>query len=86
MMEQSKKTAFVRTCTAVPVFKLCSVQYRYARYRYGCHTELTEVSGTGIDVPNSTKYPVPEMPAVCLGTYGTEHTLGILYLVCSGIK
>ena len=40
--------------------RVCSVRYRYARYRYGCRTELTEVSGTGIDVvPNLPKCPVP---------------------------
>ena len=27
-------------------------------------------------VPNSPKCPVPAIPAVCLGTYRTEHTLG----------
>ena len=33
--------------------RVCSVRYRYSRYRCGCRTELTEVSGTGIDVvPN----------------------------------
>ena len=38
---------------------MCSVRYRYSRYRYGC-TELTEVSGTGIDVvPSLAKRPVP---------------------------
>ena len=40
--------------------RVCSVRYRYSRYRYGCRTELTEVSGTGIDVaPNLPKGPVP---------------------------
>ena len=54
--------------------------YRYRRYRYPCRTELTEVSGTVIDViPNLPKCPVPVIPAVCLGAYRTEHTLGILY-------
>ena len=39
---------------------MCSVRYRCSRYRYGCRTELTEVSGTGIDVvPNLPKCPVP---------------------------
>ena len=34
--------------------------YRSVRYQYWCHTELTEVSGTGIDaVPSSPKCPVP---------------------------
>ena len=38
---------------------MCSVRYRYARYRYG-FTKLTEVSGTGIDVvPKLPKCPVP---------------------------
>ena len=32
-------------------------------------------SGTGIDVvPNLPKRPLPVIPAVCLGTYSTEHT------------
>ena len=40
--------------------RVCSVPYRYSRYRYGCRTELTEVSGTGIDVvPNLPKCLVP---------------------------
>ena len=40
--------------------RVCSVRYRYFRYRYGCRTEITEVSGTGIDVaPNLPKCPVP---------------------------
>ena len=77
--------------------RVCSVRYRYSRYRYRCRTELTEVSvpvfasyrtyrsvryrywrctkltevsgtgtkvcagtaGTGIDVPNMAKFPVP---------------------------
>ena len=51
--------------------------YRSARYRYWCHTELTEVSGTGIDVPNLPKCSGPVIPAVCLGTYRTKHTLGV---------
>ena len=39
--------------------RVCSVRYRYSRYRYGCHTG-TEVFGTGIDiVPNLPKCPVP---------------------------
>ena len=40
--------------------KVCSVRYRYSRYRYGCSTEVTEESGTGIDiVPTLPKCPVP---------------------------
>ena len=40
--------------------EVCSVRYRYSRYRYGCRTEVTEMSGTGIDVaPNLPKCPVP---------------------------
>ena len=42
------------------IARVCSVRYRYSRYRYGCRTELIEVSGTGIDVvPNLPKCPVP---------------------------
>ena len=33
--------------------------YRSVRYRYWCRTELTDVSGTGIDVPKLPKCPVP---------------------------
>ena len=58
----------------VPIFMLYRT-YRSVRYRYWCRTELTEVSGTGIDVvPNLPKRPLPVIPAVCLGTYSTEHT------------
>ena len=38
---------------------MCSVRYRYARYRYRCRTKLTEVFGTGVDVLNLPKYLVP---------------------------
>ena len=38
------------------------------RYRYWCRTELTEVSGSGIDVvPNLPKCPAPVIPAVFTG-------------------
>ena len=73
----------------VPVLMLCrsyrSVQYRYEsryrchRYRYSYRTELTEVSGTAIDiVQNSPKCPVPVIPPVYttgMPRYRTEHTL-----------
>ena len=37
---------------------------------------LTEIYGTGIDVvPILPTRPVPEIPAVWLGTYRTEHAL-----------
>ena len=39
--------------------RVCSVQYRYSLHRYGCRTERTEVTGTGIDVPNLPKCAVP---------------------------
>ena len=46
----------------VPVFSvpvwMSYRTYRSVRYRY-CRTELTEVSGTGIDVPNLLKCPIP---------------------------
>ena len=50
-----------------PNFPMCPVpalisyrSYRGIRYRYWCHTELTEMSGTGIDVlPNVPKCLVP---------------------------
>ena len=38
--------------------------YRSVRYRYPCRTEVTEVSGTGSDVPKLLKRPVPVIPAV----------------------
>ena len=49
-----------------PVLVLMSYQsHRSVRYRYPCHTELTEVSGTGIDfVPNISKCPVPAIDVV----------------------
>ena len=49
---------------------MCSVRYGYARYWHECRTELTEVSGTGIDVvPNLWKCPVlavyvPSIPGI----------------------
>ena len=46
--------------------RVCSVQHRYARYRYGCRTELTEVSGTGMQVCTGTGgtgiHIVPNLP------------------------
>ena len=46
--------------------------YESIRYRYWCRTELTEVSGTGINVVrNLPKCPVPVIRPVCLGTYRT---------------
>ena len=48
--------------------RVCSVRYRYSRYRYGRHTEITEVSGTGIDVVpeltelSGTGIDVPKLP------------------------
>ena len=52
---------------------------RSVRYRYCCRTEVTEVSGTGIDVvPKLPKCLVPVISPVCLGTYHTEHTLAKL--------
>ena len=66
--------------------RVCSVRYRYSRCRYGCRTELTEVSGAGLDVvhslPNCT---VPVIPAACLGTCRTKHTLGHLFF-CFTLK
>ena len=52
---------------ACKVSRVCSVRYRYSRYRYGCHTELTELSGTGIDVTELTELSgtgidVPKLP------------------------
>ena len=48
-----------RDANRLKLSRVCSVRYRYSRYRYGCRTELTEVSGTGIDVPNLPKCQVP---------------------------
>ena len=55
----------------VPVFSvpvwMSYRTYRSVRYRYWC-TELTEASGTGIDVvPNLPKCPVPVIPAIYTG-------------------
>ena len=42
------------------VARVCSVRYRYSRYRYRRRTEPTELSGTGIDVvTNLPNCPVP---------------------------
>ena len=43
------------------VLMVCSVRFRCSRCRYGCRTELTKVSGTGIDV-------VPNLPNEVSGT------------------
>ena len=69
----SKCPVPVRKSLAVPAVPvLMSYRtYRSVRHRYWC-TAVAEVSGTGIDVQNLLKYPVP----VCLGTYRTQHTLG----------
>ena len=38
--------------------RVYSVRYRYSLYRYGCRTDFTEVSGTGIDVSYLPNCPV----------------------------
>ena len=51
---------YLRTAVQPYSTKVCSVRYRYSRYRNGCHTEVTEVSDTVIGVvPNLPKCPVP---------------------------
>ena len=55
------------------ISRVCLVRHQYARYRYGCRTELTEVSGTGIHVPNLPKYPVPVL------MYGTIRSVRYRY-------
>ena len=58
----TKETCFSRSDQNLKLYiaRVCSVRYRYSRYRYGCRTEITEVSGTGIDVvPNLPKCLVP---------------------------
>ena len=62
-----------RTCRSIRY--LYRSLYRYRRLRYPYRSEPTEVSGIGIDVPDLPTYPVPAIPAACLGTYRTEHTL-----------
>ena len=61
---------------SVPVKMLYRYRYQlryrhpdwYRRYRYWCCTEITEVSGTGIDVvPNLPKRPGPVIPVVHIG-------------------
>ena len=44
-------------------------------------TQFNEVFGTGIYVPNVPERPVPVIPAVCLGTYRTQHTLASSFLL-----
>ena len=58
---------------------MCSVRHRYLRYRYGCPTELNEVSGAGIDVvPNLPKCPVPVLEVY--RTYrGVRHRYESMY-------
>ena len=59
----------------LPNFPKCPVPDRYRRYRYWCRTELTEVSGTGIEVvPNLPKGPVP-----VLMSYGTYRSVWYRY-------
>ena len=67
----------------VPVFSvpvwMSYRTYRSVRYRYWCRTELTEVSGTGIDVvPKLPKYPVPvwkSVPVPVLTPYRTYRSI-----------
>ena len=47
------------TTTEEKIRSVCTVRYRYSRYRCGSHTALPEMSGTGIKVvSNLLKYPV----------------------------
>ena len=56
--EEQAHTCYTHAHAETVITSVCSVRYRYFRYRYECRTELTEVSGTGIDVvPNSPKCP-----------------------------
>ena len=56
--------------------------YRSVRYRYGYRTELTEVSGTGIDVvPNLPKCPVPVW--ISYRTYRSGSVM-VIPAVCTG--
>ena len=55
--------------------------YRYRRYGYWCRTELTEVSSTGIDVPNLPKYPVP-----VLISYWTYRSVQYRYWCCTELN
>ena len=49
--------------------------YRYCRYRYWCRTELTEGSGTGVEVvPN-----LPEFPVSVLIGYRTYRSIRYRY-------
>ena len=49
-----------------PVPVLMYQIYRSVRYRYGCCNELTEVSGTGIDV-------VPNLPKCAVSVLAPVH-------------
>ena len=55
--------------------------YRYRRYRYPCRTEVTEVSGAGIDVvPKLPKCPVP-----VLMSYRTYRSIRYRYPCCTEV-
>ena len=60
-----KQQQLLSICRTVRYSRVRSVwmsyrRYRSVRYRYGCRTELTEVSGTSMDiVPKLPKCPVP---------------------------
>ena len=64
----SERTGVLGTVpvSSVPVW-MSYRTYQIARYRYWCRTELTEVSGTGIDMPIFSGTGMK----VCTGTGGT---------------
>ena len=57
----------------------CESMYRYRRHRYCSRTEVTEVSGTGIDV-------VPVILAVCLGTVSKKRYQAVGFPCCRMLK
>ena len=68
--------------------RVCSVRYRYSRYRYGYRTELTEVAGTGVDaVPNLPKCPVPVYTGGIYRRYASVRTVpNTLWILSYGLQ
>ena len=60
--------------TKCPVPGLMYRTYQSIRYQYWFHNELTEVSGTGIDVPNLPKCLVPVYRSIRYPYWCTEPT------------
>ena len=61
------------------ISRMCSIRYRYSRYRSGYHTELTEVSGTGIDVVRN----LPKCLVPVLISYRSYQSVRYRYWCCT---